>query len=143
MLPDGQKDGNVPIGVLLAKPEIWPLQVLDSLAQLDQVVLRCDQSRTQRIVVRQPRKILGREVLLELVEVLEKVKAVLLGPNQGLRQVARRSFLRWKPGILHDSHEMLAKVLASSIGTGTGAIRDDLGKHAVDVSCSNIGGCFL
>ena len=44
MFPDGQEDGNVPTIVLLAEPEVWPLQMLDSLTQLDQVVLRSYQT---------------------------------------------------------------------------------------------------
>ena len=35
MFSDGQKDGNVPIVVVLANPEIGPFQMFDSLTHLD------------------------------------------------------------------------------------------------------------
>ena len=44
MFPDGQEDGNVPSIVILAEPEVWSLQMLDSLTQLDQVILRSNQT---------------------------------------------------------------------------------------------------
>ena len=40
LLSDGQKNGNVPIIVHLTKPEVWSLQVLDSLTHLDVKILR-------------------------------------------------------------------------------------------------------
>ena len=44
IFPDGQKDGNVPVVVPLANPEIGSLQMLDSLTQLDDVILRSKQT---------------------------------------------------------------------------------------------------
>ena len=36
---DGEENRDVPISVVLIEPKVWPLEMLDSLADLDYVIL--------------------------------------------------------------------------------------------------------
>ena len=128
-----QQHGNMPVCIVLAKPQVWSLQVLDTLTQLDHIVLGGCHPLAKWRVLYQPCDIFCGAEFSVLVKVLEERQAVVLDPRKGFGEGSRWSIPRWIPGSFHDSYEILTELLASSTGSWADTERNNLSQHAVHV----------